>query len=87
MKIDKIWLCESVVKLKRIRKQREAKIDYMDIHTINALQSYGWSYGLTKLQIWGFGRIYEHGLEVFTWKTNALHQRPQESEKYLFLEI
>ena len=40
MKTDKIWLCESVGKPKRIGKQREAKMNEMNIHTISDLQRY-----------------------------------------------
>ena len=38
MKTDKIWLCESVGKLKGIGKQVEAKMNEMSIHTIADLQ-------------------------------------------------
>ena len=58
MKTDKIWLCESVGKLKGIRKQGEVKINEMNVHTIDDLQKYVWSYGLPKLTNQGFGRIY-----------------------------
>ena len=36
----------------------------MNIHTIADLQRYVWLYGLPKLPIWGFGQIYEHGMEA-----------------------
>ena len=68
MKTDKIWPCESVGKLKGIGNQGEAKIDEMKIHTISYLQRYVQSYGLPKLPIQGFGRIYEHGLEALPGK-------------------
>ena len=62
IKTDKIWICESVGKLKGIGKQREVKTNEVNIHTIAGLQRYVWSYGLPKLPICGLGRIYEHGL-------------------------
>ena len=51
IKTDKIWLCESVGKLKGIGKQGEVKINEMNIHTIADLQRYVRSYGLPKLPI------------------------------------
>ena len=62
IKTDKIWLCESVGKLKGIVKQGEVKINEINIHTIADLQRYVQSYGLPKLKIRGLGQIYEHGL-------------------------
>ena len=70
MKIDKIWLCESVGKIKRIGNQGEAKINEMSIHTISDLQRYAQFYGLTKITTKGFGQIYEHGLEALPGKPN-----------------
>ena len=63
IKTDKIWLCESVGKLKGIGNQEEVKMNEMNIHTIADLQRYVRSYGLPKLSIRCFGRSYEHGLE------------------------
>ena len=40
IKTDKIWLCESVGKLKGIGKQGEVKMNEMKIHTIDDLQRY-----------------------------------------------
>ena len=40
IKTDKIWLCESVGKLKGIEKQREVKMNEINIHTIADLQRY-----------------------------------------------
>ena len=55
MKTDKIWLCESVGKLKGTGKQGESKTNEMNIHKIADLQRYVISYGFPKLQIQGFG--------------------------------
>ena len=38
MKTDKIWLCESVGKIKVIGNKGEAKINETNIHTISDLQ-------------------------------------------------
>ena len=87
-KTDKIWLCESVGKLKGIGNQGEVKMNEINVHTIANFQRYVRSYGLPKLSIRGLGQIYEHALVASsTRETNAFCQRPQEIKKYLFLEI
>ena len=43
---DKIWLCESVGKLKGIGNQGEVEINEINIHTISDLQRYVRSYRL-----------------------------------------
>ena len=40
IKTDKIWLCESVCKLKGIVKQGEVKMNEINIHIISDLQKY-----------------------------------------------
>ena len=87
IKTDKIWICESVVKLRGIGKHGEVKMNEINIHAIVNLQRYVQSYGLPKLQIHGLGQMYEHGLVALPGETNVFHQRPQESKKSLFLEI
>ena len=62
IKTDKIWLCESIGKLKEIVKQGKAKMNEMNIHIIADLQRYVRSYGFPKLPIRGLGQIYEYGL-------------------------
>ena len=62
IKTDKIWLCESVGKLKGVGKQVEAKMDEINIQTIADLQRYVRSYGLPKPLIRGLYQIYEHVL-------------------------
>ena len=57
IKTDKIWLCESVGKLKGTGKQGEVKMNEINIHTIAYLQRYVQSYGLTKLSIRGLGKF------------------------------
>ena len=49
IKTEKIWLCESVGKLKGIGKQGEVKIHEINVHTIADFQRYVQSYGLPKL--------------------------------------
>ena len=58
IKTEKIWLCESVGKLKGIGKQREAKMHEINVHTIADFQRYVQSYRLPKLSISGLGKIY-----------------------------
>ena len=62
IKTDKIWLCESVGKLKGIGNQGEVKTNELNIHTIADLQRYVRSYGFPKLPIHGLVQIYEHGM-------------------------
>ena len=40
IKTDKIWLCESVGKLKGIGKQGEVKMNEINVHTITDFQKY-----------------------------------------------
>ena len=61
IKTDKIWIFESVGKLKGIGNQGEVKMNEINIHTIADLQRYVRSYVLPKLPIRGLGQIYEHG--------------------------
>ena len=68
IKIDKIWLYESVGKLKGIGNQGEVKMKEINIHTIAYLQRHHQSYGLPKLTICGLCLIYEHGLVDIPWK-------------------
>ena len=48
MKTDKIWLCESIGKLKGIGNQGEEKMNEMNIYTIADLQRYVRSYGFSQ---------------------------------------
>ena len=61
-KIEKIWLCGSVGKIKGIGKQGEVKMHEINVHTIANFQRYVQSYGLPKLSIRGLGKIYERAL-------------------------
>ena len=62
IKIEKIWLCESVGKLKGIGKQGEVKMHEINVYTISDFPRYVQSYGLPKLSIRGLGQIYERAL-------------------------
>ena len=62
IKIDKIWICESVGKLKGIGNQGEDKMNDINVHTITNFQRYVRSYVLPKLSIRGFRQIYYHAL-------------------------
>ena len=68
IKTDKIWLCESVGKLKGIGKQGEVKMNGINVNTIADLQRYVQSYGLPKLSICGLGQIYERALVALPGK-------------------
>ena len=75
IKTDKIWLCESVGKLKGIGKQGEVKINEINVHTIANFQRYVRSYGLPKLSICRLVQMYKHALV-------ALPGKPTPSVKY-----
>ena len=69
IKTDKIWLCESVGKLKGIGKQGEVKINEINVHTIADFKRYVRSYGLPKLSIRSLGQIYNHSLVALPRKS------------------
>ena len=69
IKTHKIWLCESVGKLKGIGNQGEVKMNEIKIHTITDFQRYVRSYGLPKLSIRGLGQICDHALVALPGKT------------------
>ena len=68
IKTDKIWLYESVGKLKGIGKQGEVKMNEINVYTIADFQRYVRSYGLPKLSIHGLGQIYDHALVALPGK-------------------
>ena len=68
IKTDKIWLCESVGKLKGIGNQREVKMNEINVHTITNFQRYVRSHGLPNLSIRGLGQIYYHALVALPGK-------------------
>ena len=74
IKTEKIWLCESVGKLKGIGKQGEVKMHDINVHTIADFQKYVQSYGLPEMSIRGLGKIYERALV-------ALPRKPAPSVK------
>ena len=53
IKTDKIWICESVGKLKGIGKQGEVKMNDINGPTIGDFQRHVQSYGLPNLSICG----------------------------------
>ena len=56
----------------------------MNIHNISDLQRYARSYGFPKLQIQGFGQIYEHVLEALPGKpTPTIKDHRKEKCPYL----
>ena len=68
IKTDKIWLCESIGKLKGIGNQGEFKMNEINVHTIANFKRYVRSYGLPKLKIRGLCQIYEHALVALPGK-------------------
>ena len=84
---DKIWLCESVGKLKGIVKQGEAKINETNIHTIDDLQRYVRSYGLPKLPVRGLGQIYEHVLVDLPMKPTPSIKDPRKAKIPIYQDM
>ena len=78
IKTDKIWLYESVGKLKGIGKQGEVKINEINVHTIANFQRYVRSYGLPKLSIHGLGQTYDHALVALPRKPLTTAYRSEE---------
>ena len=68
IKTDKIWLCESVGKLKGIGKQGKVKMNEINVRTIADFQRYVQSYGFPKLSIRGLGQIYDQALVALPGK-------------------
>ena len=69
IKTEKIWLCESVGKLKGIGKKGEVKMHEINVHTIVDFHKYVQSYGLPKMSILGLGQIYERALVALSGKS------------------
>ena len=62
-KTDKVWLCESVGKLKEVGQQAKEKINELSIHTIAYLKLHVHHHGIPNVHIRGFGRIYDIALQ------------------------
>ena len=73
-KTDKVWICESIGKLKGVGHQGEAKTNELNIYTISDFQHHVNLYVLSKVQIQDFGQIYELTLQ-------ALPEKPSTSMK------
>ena len=64
IKTDKVWLCESVGKLKGVGQQAKAKINELSINTIADIQLHVHHHGIPKVHIRGFGRIYDISIQA-----------------------
>ena len=63
-KTDKVWLCESVGKLKGVGQLTKAEMNELSIHTIADLQFHVHHHGIPKVPIRGFSRIYDISLQA-----------------------
>ena len=63
-KTDKVWLCESVGKLKGVALLEKAKMNELRIHTIADIQFHVHHRGIPKVPIRGFDRIYDISLQA-----------------------
>ena len=63
-KTDKVWIYESVGKLKGVGQQENSKMNELSIHTIDDLQLHVHHHGIPKVPIRGFGQIYDIALRV-----------------------
>ena len=83
IKTDKIWIGESVGKIKGIGKQGEVRMNDINVHTIANFQRYVRSYGLPKLSIRGLGKTYEHVLVALPGKpTPSIKDHRKERNPY-----
>ena len=64
-KTDKVWICESVGKLKGVGQLATAKMNELIIHTIADLQLHVRHCG--KVSIRGFDQIYAMALQALLW--------------------
>ena len=67
-KTYKLWICQSVGKLKVVGHQAKSKMKDLSIHTITDIQLHVRHHGMPKVQIWGFGQIYEISLQALPGK-------------------
>ena len=58
-KTDKVWLCESLGKLKGVGKQAKSKMNELSIHRISDLQLHVHHHGIPKVPLRGFDRMYD----------------------------
>ena len=67
-KTDKVWLCESVGKLKGAGHKAKAKMNELSIHTIADLQLHVRYHGIPKVHSQGFGQICDIALQALPGK-------------------
>ena len=67
-KTDKVWLYESVGKLKVVGQQAKVKMNELSIHTIAYLQLHVCHRDIPKVPIRGFGQIYDTALQALPGK-------------------
>ena len=60
---DKVWICDSVGKLKGVGHQAKETMNDLSIHTIADLQLHVHHHGIPKVHIQGFGQIYDIDLQ------------------------
>ena len=70
-KTDKVWLCESVGKIKGVGHQAKAKMNELSIHTISDLQLHVHYRGIPKVPIRGFRQIYDIALQDIPGKFSS----------------
>ena len=61
---DKVWLCESVGKLKGVGHQAKTKMNELSIHKIPDIQLHVHHHGTPKVPIRGLGWIYDIALQA-----------------------
>ena len=83
-KTDKVWLCESVGKLKVVGHQAKEKMNELSIHTIADLQLHVHHHGIPKVLIRGFGRIYDIAIQDLPGKpSSSLKDHKKAKNPYL----
>ena len=63
LKTDKVWICESLGKLKGVWHQETVNMNELSNHKIADLQLHIIHHGIPKVHIWGFGQIYDIALQ------------------------
>ena len=68
-KTDKVWIFESVGKLKVVVHQSKEKMNELSIHTIADIQIHVRYHGIPKVPIRGVGQIYDISLQALLGNT------------------
>ena len=80
-KTDKVWLCESIGKIKGVGKQAKAKINELIINTIYDPKLHVNHHGIPNMHIRGFGQIYDITLQALPGKPHPYFKDNNKAKK------